>query len=103
MEKYTQLNDKHKRWISAMIEGMVSSPKSVEYARHFSGINLEIEISVAFDDRPVFTPEVCTALAVIIGQVTGVPEPVVYLEDNPHPEAAAALRYATSQLNLSFG
>lgn len=102
-QDYTQITDKQRKWISAMLEGMVSKPQAVEYKRYFSGLDVQIEISVAPVDWHIFTPEVCKALAVIIGQVTGVPDPVVYLEDNPHPEAAAALQYAASQLNLSFG
>ena len=82
----------------SLIEGIVQRPKSANICRHYRGLDLEIGIVVATDDEPVLTPEICQALATILGIITGVAKPVVYIEDKPYPAAKEAIDHALSQV-----
>lgn len=95
---YQPLTAAQEASIGAFIDGLVSKPDLANFARIYAGLDLEIMIRVATEDRQVFTPEMCKALTFVISALTGVHKPVVYLEGAPHPEAAEAIAYAANQV-----
>jgi hypothetical protein len=97
-DAYPDFSDKHRAWFMALVEGMVSLPADANFARLKRGNDLEISIEVAPEDVHIFTPEVCDALKTLLGKVTDVNSPVVYLYDHPHPAAREAISLAEHNL-----
>lgn len=90
MDPYSKFDNKQKAWFMALIEGMVSNPKSANFARVKGCLDLEVRIRVAPEDAHIFTQEVCVALEQLLGAVTDT-SPVVYLDGHPHPAAEKAI------------
>ena len=97
VDPYPAFTKDQKTWFMCLIEGLVTKPESANCARIKAGLDMEIMISVAREDEHIFTAERCRKLQAMLAWMAGVPAPVVYLIDNPHPEAAEALRYAAEQ------
>lgn len=97
MALYSKFSGEHMKWFMTIIEGMVTKPKSANFARVWGEDDLEIVIDVAPEDEHVFSLEVCNALKALLTSVTGVPSPVVYLIGVPHPEATDSTRATTQR------
>lgn len=92
-DPYSKLDEKVSEWFMAILQGMVRNSQTAKFYRIKAGLDLEIVIAVAPEDRVVFTSEVCLALTELLRVTTQV-APVVYLEGDPHPQARQALDYA---------
>jgi hypothetical protein len=97
-DPYRKLDQKVANWFIGVIGGMVKNPQAACFSRRRAGLDLEISITVASEDRAVFTEEVCLALAQLVKVTTGVLHPVVYLEGAPHQQAIESLAYAERQV-----
>lgn len=90
MDAYPRFDDEQKAWFMTIIEGMVSNPEAANFARVKGSMDMEIRILVVPEDAHIFTPDVCTSLARLLGVVTNT-SPVVYLDGQPHPAAQEAI------------
>ena len=85
---YPEFTDQQKIWFNTVLEGMVSNPEQLNWARVKGQRDLEIMIIPAPEDGKIFTEEVCLALQALVAAVTGVFRPVIYLQERPHAQAA---------------
>lgn len=90
-DPYRPLDEKVAKWFMSTIEGLCRKPEAANFGRVRGGIDLEIEIRVAPEDKEMFTPEVCAALATLLRVASGFLAPVVYLEGSPHRAAMEAI------------
>lgn len=98
---YIKFEYRVKKWFNDMLEGMVSNPEALNWARIKGGLDMEIFIRVAEEDKRIFTEEVCLALGTILAAALGkdfFSKPVIYLYGAPHPQAAEPIHYAGSHV-----